>query len=72
MELLNAGPRSAFYAAYPYDVRPPTDDRPFFGHFFKWSQAGEVWDELGKTWQPFGGAGYLSSWRCLRHFAGNG
>ncbi len=59
VELLDARPRGAFYAAYPYDVRPPTDDHPFFGHFFKWSQAGEVWAELGKTWQPFGGAGYF-------------
>jgi hypothetical protein len=59
LELLNARPRSLFYAAYTYDVKPPTDDKPFFGHFFKWSQAGEVWAELGKTWQPFGGAGYF-------------
>jgi hypothetical protein len=57
--LLNARPRSAYYAVYPYDISPPTDDKPFFGHFFKWSQAGEVWAELGKTWQPFGGAGYF-------------
>jgi hypothetical protein len=59
MELLNARPRSKFYAAYPYEVSPPTDDRPFFSHYFKWSQAGQVWAELGKTWQPFGGAGYF-------------
>ncbi|MDI6770455.1 MAG: hypothetical protein QMD04_12390 [Anaerolineales bacterium] len=57
--LLDASPRAAFYAAYPYDVSPPTDDHPFFGHYFKWSQAGQVWAELGQTWQPFGGAGYF-------------
>ena len=57
--LLDAEPREAFYAAYPFDVSPPTDDRPFFGHYFKWSQAGQVLSELGKTWQPFGGAGYF-------------
>ena len=32
--LLDAGPRGAYYASYPYDVSPPTDDKPFFGHFF--------------------------------------
>ncbi|MBN1247688.1 MAG: hypothetical protein JXC32_08525, partial [Anaerolineae bacterium] len=32
---------------------------PFFGHFFRWSQAGQVLAELGRTWQPFGGAGYF-------------
>jgi hypothetical protein len=57
--LLNADPRGTWYAAYPFDVRPPTDDRPFFGQFFKWSQASQVVAELGKTWQPFGGAGYF-------------
>jgi hypothetical protein len=58
-ELLAATDRDRFYAAYPFDVTPPTDDRPFFGHYFKWAQAREVWAQLGKTWQPFGGAGYF-------------
>ncbi len=57
--LLNAEPRQAWYASYPFEVTPPTDDHPFFGHFFKWSQAGQVLAELGWTWQPFGGAGYF-------------
>ena len=57
--LLTASPRQEFYAAYPYDVTPPTDDHPFFGHYFKWSQAGQILAELGHTWQPFGGAGYF-------------
>jgi hypothetical protein len=58
-ELLKAQPRSDFYASYPFDASPPSDDHPFFSHYFKWSQAGQVWAELGKTWQPFGGAGYF-------------
>ena len=57
--LLQTTDRSAWYADYPFDVAPPTDDRPFFGHFFKGSQARQVMAELGKTWQPFGGAGYF-------------
>jgi hypothetical protein len=57
--LVEAQPRENFYATYPYDVRPPTDDHPFFGHFFKWSQAGQMLAEMGKVWQPFGGAGYF-------------
>jgi len=57
--LLAAKDRAAWYAAYPFDVTPPTDAHPFFGHFFKWSQAQQVLAELGKTWQPFGGAGYF-------------
>jgi spermidine synthase len=50
---------SGFYASYPYAVAPSTDDRPFFFHFFKWRQIPEVLAALGKTWQPFGGSGYL-------------
>lgn len=57
--LLAARPRDAWYATYPFDVTPPTDDRPFFGQFFKWSQTPQVLAELGMTWQPFGGAGYF-------------
>jgi hypothetical protein len=59
IEFLNASPRQAFYAAYPYEITPPTDDHPFFGHYFKWSQVRQVLADLGRTWQPFGGAGYF-------------
>ena len=41
-ELLTSTDRSRFYAAYPFDVTPPTDNRPFLGHYFKWEQAGQV------------------------------
>jgi len=58
-EFIEQDSRTEFYKSYPYDVRPPTDDQPFFSHFFKWSQLGEVLQSLGTTWQPFGGAGYL-------------
>src|SRR3989304_7656814 len=35
------------------------DARPFFFHFFRWRQTPEVLAALGRTWQPFGGSGYL-------------
>jgi hypothetical protein len=50
---------AALLAVHAYDVRPPTDDRPFFFHFFRWTQARAVWDQMGKTWQPWGGSGYF-------------
>jgi hypothetical protein len=58
-QILSPLERRDFLAGYVYDVSPPTDDRPFFFHFFRWSQAPYIWHNLGKTWQPFGGAGYL-------------
>jgi hypothetical protein len=47
------------YDQYEYDVTPPRDTRPFFFHFFKWEQTPTVLALLGRTWQPFGGSGYL-------------
>ncbi|HYN98153.1 MAG TPA: hypothetical protein VEU28_00610, partial [Actinomycetota bacterium] len=47
------------YRDYEYDVKPPSDDRPFFFHFFKWAQIPTVLNQMGRTWQPFGGSGYL-------------
>jgi hypothetical protein len=57
LELLEANPRQEFYDAYPYDVRPPTDNHPFYGHYFKWSQTPQILAELGKALLPFGGGG---------------
>ncbi|MGQ9458851.1 MAG: hypothetical protein ACUVS5_11300, partial [Anaerolineae bacterium] len=53
------GDRAAFYREATFDVRPPTDDRPFFFHFFRWRQTPDVLRNLGRTWQPFGGSGYF-------------
>ncbi|MGH3946968.1 MAG: hypothetical protein ACRDSI_18300 [Pseudonocardiaceae bacterium] len=49
----------ALYDRYSYDVTPPRDTQPFFFHFFKWEQTATVIALLGRTWQPFGGSGYL-------------
>ncbi|MCS6907476.1 MAG: hypothetical protein RML93_06295 [Anaerolineales bacterium] len=51
--------RQQFYRRYAYDVRPVTDDRPFFAHYFKWGQTRQALAEFGQTWQPFGGVGML-------------
>jgi hypothetical protein len=59
LSLLQAQPRQAFYTAYPYDVEPPTDDHPFFGHYFKWGQTPQIVAEFGRAWLPFGGGGYF-------------
>jgi spermidine synthase len=50
---------AGLYATATYDVRPATDDRPFFFHFFRWDQAQAVLAQLGRTWQPWGGSGYF-------------
>ncbi|MFN3920593.1 MAG: spermidine synthase, partial [Methylohalobius sp.] len=32
-----------FFAAYKFDLRPASDDRPYFFHTFKWSALKELW-----------------------------
>ena len=44
---------------HEYDIRPATDDRPFFFHYFRWQQTPQIVAMLGVMWQPFGGSGYL-------------
>jgi hypothetical protein len=58
-DLLSAQDRARFYTDYAFDVSPPKDDRPFFFHFFKWSQTPAILQTFGQTWQPFGGSGYF-------------
>jgi hypothetical protein len=51
--------RSDFINSFQFDISPPTDNHPFFFHFFKWEQTPEVIATLGHIWQPFGGSGFL-------------
>ena len=39
---LLVGPREAFVRDYKFDIRPATDDRPYFWSFFRWSHAPEI------------------------------
>ena len=57
--LLAAPDRASFFDRYAFDVAPSSDDHPFFFHFFKWRQTPQIIQALGRTWQPFGGSGYL-------------
>ena len=34
--------RAAYLRGYKFDIRPATDDRPYFSSFFKWAHAPEV------------------------------
>jgi hypothetical protein len=44
---------------YEFRLEPTSDDRPYFFHFFRWTQSSEVLATLGVLWQPFGGSGYF-------------
>jgi hypothetical protein len=57
--LIFSDSRDEWYREYPYDVKPPTDDQPFFNQYFKWSQLPLIIAEFGRVWEPFGGAGFV-------------
>lgn len=57
--------KERFIKNYPFKIDAPTDDKPFFFHFFKISQIPKVLENWGRTWQPFGGAGFLIVWFIL-------
>lgn len=59
VDLATSSDRDALYTRSPFDITPPTDDRPFFFHFFRWHQTPDVLENLGRRWQPFGGSGYF-------------
>ena len=41
-QALTGKDRETFRNHYKFDLRPATDDRPFFGHFFKWRSLPEI------------------------------
>jgi hypothetical protein len=56
---ITSASREDFISEYEFDIRPVTDNRPFFFHFFKASHLPKILAFYGKTWLPFGGSGYL-------------
>lgn len=45
---------------YLFNIEAPTDDLPFFFHFFRWSRLPELYQDMGQKWQPFVEGGYLT------------
>jgi spermidine synthase len=42
-----------YHRLYLLDIRPPTDDRPFFNHYLKWTKIVELYGTLGRRIEPF-------------------
>ena len=64
--------RDKFYDAYPYYIRPATDDRPFFSHFFKIEMLKEYLSSSNRVLIPFLDWGYILVWitACVVFFLG--
>jgi hypothetical protein len=57
--VLSPRTREAFHNTYLFDVRPVTDDRPFFYHNFKMEKVVPLYRAVGNKWQLFLEGGYL-------------
>ncbi len=57
-ELLGAG-REQFFEDYKFNVRPATDNRPYFFHFLKWRTLPEILGLKGQGGLPLLEQGYL-------------
>lgn len=51
--------RDALYAAYAFNIRPATDDRPYFAQFLRGKSLWNIAEHFGKRTVPFFEIGYL-------------
>jgi len=49
----------SFYDNYAYNIRPATDDKPYFFDFFKWKSLPYMIRTMGRRWLVFSEWGYL-------------
>lgn len=57
--------REELYREYAFNIRPATDERPYFFHFFKWKALPLLVRSLGREWVPFVEWGYVVLWATL-------
>jgi SAM-dependent methyltransferase len=57
--LAGAESREQFFRDYAFNLRPATDDRPYFFHFFRWRALPLMLHTFRQSWIPFSEWGYL-------------
>ncbi|MEE9613567.1 MAG: hypothetical protein V3W31_01260, partial [Thermodesulfobacteriota bacterium] len=65
-EILDPRTREPFLEGYIFDVRPATDERPFFGQSFKMGRMKETYESVGKKWGILIEGGYLLPWILIQ------
>jgi len=51
--------RETFYRSYPFNIRPATDNRPYFSQFIRWRHFGALSETFGTQGMPYLEIGYL-------------
>ncbi|MBN2516298.1 MAG: hypothetical protein JXC33_09755 [Deltaproteobacteria bacterium] len=59
---LLSGEKEQFYRQYPFDIRPATDNKPFFSHFFKMGLLKQYVSPGGRGIIPYMDWGYILVW----------
>ncbi len=54
-----SGNAEKFFDEYIYAVEPPTDNKPYFNHFFRWRSIDSLSGTLGRYWFQSSEIGYL-------------
>ncbi len=60
--------KEEFYREYIFNVKPVTDDKPFYFNFFKLSKIKELYGSIGQKWQPFFDSGFLLMFIFIQAF----
>ena len=53
------GDRRKFFEDYAFNIKPATDNKPYFFHFFKWKSVPLFLETMRKGWIPFVEWGYI-------------
>lgn len=51
--------KETFYADYDFNIKPATDNKPYFSHYIKWSNLNRLAQFIGNRSLPFFEIGYL-------------
>ncbi len=65
-EILNDDRREAFLDDYLFEIRAPTDERPFFSQSFKMTRIRDTYEAVGRKWGVLIEGGYLLPWILLQ------
>jgi spermidine synthase len=53
------GKREKLYSEYLFDLSPVSDDKPYFFSYFKLNKLSELYESVGRKWEPFFEGGFL-------------
>jgi spermidine synthase len=59
LEVLFSRERDALIADYDFNIRPATDNKPYFFNFIRWRSLSKLFDSIGKQSTLFSGLGYF-------------